>query len=199
MQLARLGEGEPHFNQTVERTRPISPRCPWKQNVTLGQPGVDTLMQDMSIQDTTSAQDTLGQKSQPALLELGQSQKESEDVGFYLVVPLSVFLRKSLHFGPEFLRLRGGMRPSSNSLPTPTIFKTETLSSNQAGRTKSAGRFPKMPSTEKPQEEESPLPAVLLARAHLRWLCIAEIHADRWKVVIWENERLDTQTKKCLP
>lgn len=57
--------------------------------VTLGHPGVDTLMQDMSIQDIISAQDTLGQKSQPALLELGQSYKESGDVGCYLVVPLT--------------------------------------------------------------------------------------------------------------
>lgn len=41
----------------------------------------DTLMQDISIQDINSAQHILEQESQPAFLELGQSEKKSRDGG----------------------------------------------------------------------------------------------------------------------
>lgn len=63
-------------------------------------------MQDISIQDINSAQHILEQESQPAFLELGQSEK-SRDGGLQLVVPLSVFSGESPHWVPEFLNCRG--------------------------------------------------------------------------------------------
>lgn len=65
--------GDPFQSDSGEDPDPF-PLSVHGMNVSPWDPqGADTLMQDTSIQGIISARDTLGQKSQPALLELGQT------------------------------------------------------------------------------------------------------------------------------
>lgn len=55
-----------------------------------------------------------------------------------------MFLGKSLHFGPEFPKCKGGMRPSLNPLSALTTYETQTtVATRLAGQSGVGGVFPR--------------------------------------------------------